>query len=381
VQDVPADGEEPLAMLVERLDAAVLGLVEALDADAANLPALLDEALNGSLWARQISRKTAAQIGNQKAILVTRARYIWSRTTHAQRRGHFAMGVALEPGLAIDAIADDLYGLLDAADRAAIQGEANDLANALIQLGAMLLQIRPFIPDEPLPLGWQQVLRSWVAGVDIGAIGIDNMRLVEDVFAYRLVWALEALRTRRAATGLLPELIDGTAAASLETGVPKVSMSLLIRAGLLSRAAAIRAVTDLNPVFIDGREMAEWLRSNEVSALTDTGVWPTPATAEIWRAFRSDVLSGGIEKWRSKVWQHQLTTVAELNLFGNEQTCRAEADEDGYIWIKTPDFRPLLRLPHRARNPQPSLLHAEFALGTARVYIHRIGRGELEWLA
>ena len=142
------------------------------------------------------------------------------------------------------------------------------------------LTARTAIPDEPLPVGWQQVLRSWVAGVDVGAIGVDNMRLVEDVFAYRLVWALEALRTRRAAAGLLPELIDGTAAASLEAGVPKVTMSLLIRAGLLSRAAAIRAVNDLNPIYIDGREMAEWLRSNEVVALTDTGVWPTPATAD-----------------------------------------------------------------------------------------------------
>lgn len=381
MQDVPADGEEPLALLVERLDAAVFGLIEALDADADNLPALLDEALNGSLWARQISRRTAAQIENQKGILVTRARFIWSRTTHAQRRGHFAMGVGLEPGLAIDAIADDLYPLLDAADLAAIQGAPDDLANALIHLGEMLLQIRPFVPDEPLPHGWQQVLRSWVAGVDVGAIGIDNMRLVEDVFAYRLVWALEALRTRRAATGLLPEMIDGTAAASLETGVPKVTMSLLIRAGLLSRAAAIRAVNDLNPVFIDGHEMAEWLRSNEVTALTDTGLWPTPATAEIWSIFRSEVLSGGIERWRSNVWQHQLTTVAELNLFGNELTYRAEQDDEGYFWIKTPDFRPLLRLPQRATNPQPSLLHAQFALGTARIYIHRVGRGELEWLA
>jgi hypothetical protein len=156
---------------------------------------------------------------------------------------------------------------------------------------------------------------------------------------------------------------------------------LLIRAGLLSRAAAIGAVNDLNRVFIDGREMAEWLRSNEVTVLTDTGQWPTPATAEIWRVFRSDVLSGGIEKWRSNVWQHQLTTVAELEFFGNEQTCRAEQDDDGYVWIKTPDFRPLLRLPHRARDPQPSLLHAQFELGAARVLIHRIGRGELEWVS
>ncbi|HEY5205100.1 MAG TPA: DEAD/DEAH box helicase, partial [Roseiarcus sp.] len=49
--------EEPLSELVERLDATVFGLVEALDADRADLPKLLDEALKGSLWARQIARE------------------------------------------------------------------------------------------------------------------------------------------------------------------------------------------------------------------------------------------------------------------------------------------------------------------------------------
>ena len=37
------------------------GLVEALDADAENLPRLLDEALQGSLWARQIGREGEAE--------------------------------------------------------------------------------------------------------------------------------------------------------------------------------------------------------------------------------------------------------------------------------------------------------------------------------
>ena len=42
-------GEEPLSELVERLDATVFGLIEALDADRADLPQLLDEALKGSI--------------------------------------------------------------------------------------------------------------------------------------------------------------------------------------------------------------------------------------------------------------------------------------------------------------------------------------------
>lgn len=49
--------ERPLSHLVERLDSTVFGLIEALDADRADLPKLLDEALKGSLWARQIARE------------------------------------------------------------------------------------------------------------------------------------------------------------------------------------------------------------------------------------------------------------------------------------------------------------------------------------
>ena len=37
--------EEPLSQLIERLDATVFGLIEALDADRGDLPRLLDEAL------------------------------------------------------------------------------------------------------------------------------------------------------------------------------------------------------------------------------------------------------------------------------------------------------------------------------------------------
>lgn len=47
--------------LIERLDTTVLGLVEALDAQSADLPRLLDEALAGSLWARQIAHLDGAE--------------------------------------------------------------------------------------------------------------------------------------------------------------------------------------------------------------------------------------------------------------------------------------------------------------------------------
>ena len=64
-----AEGNEPLSQLVEKLDATVFGLIEALDANIADLPRLLDEALQGSLWARQIAREHADVQAWHKAIL------------------------------------------------------------------------------------------------------------------------------------------------------------------------------------------------------------------------------------------------------------------------------------------------------------------------
>ena len=103
--------EEPLSELTERLDATVFGLIEALDADQVDIPQLLDEALRGSLWARQIEREGDDAEVAHKNVLEARARLIWSSTTPQARRGHFAMGVGLEAGLAIDAMEEELGNL------------------------------------------------------------------------------------------------------------------------------------------------------------------------------------------------------------------------------------------------------------------------------
>ncbi|RBO90911.1 hypothetical protein DFR47_1116 [Pseudochrobactrum asaccharolyticum] len=59
--------------------------------------------------------------------------------------------------------------------------------------------MRPSIPSKAnaLPAKWTAILRNWAAGEEVTAIGAQNMRVVEDAFIYRLVWALEAVRTRR----------------------------------------------------------------------------------------------------------------------------------------------------------------------------------------
>ncbi|MWA29849.1 DEAD/DEAH box helicase [Burkholderia pseudomallei] len=245
--DNEVDDTESIESLIEKLDATVLGLIEALDADSADLPRLIDEALVGSLWSRQIARLDAHWRNDERWILQARARLIWNRSTSVQRRATFAMGVGLESGLAIDAVGNELTALLDQADTAALREDPDALSTALIAIGRHLFAVRPFVPEDDLPANWEDLLRSWVDGKDITEIGLDNMRVIEDAFVYRLVWAIEAIRMRRRAYGIESEMLEGAGAAALETGVPQAMMAMLIRNGLPSRIAAITAVRGAAP--------------------------------------------------------------------------------------------------------------------------------------
>jgi len=370
--------EEPLSQLVERLDATVFGLIEALDADRVDLPELLDEALRGSLWARQIAREEDGVAPLHKKVFEARADLIWKTTTEQTRRGHFAMGVGLEAGLSIDAMADELADLVDRADAATMSGNVDELADALGGLSERLLFMRPFIPDKrnALPANWKAILRAWVSGEEVSKIGPQNMRAVEEAFTYRLVWALEAIRTRRISLGWSPETVAGGAAAAVETGVPQFMMAMLIRAGLPSRTAAMTAINETKPVFVTPGEMRAWLESDEITVFTDLGDWPTPETAALWARFRTEALSGGIQKWSVERYKRLLDVPAAppAGLY------RIVTDKgDGRTWLATPDYRHVAAFKKSAVDPKPSLFSGRLLGDTRLVDAIRIGRGKLRW--
>ncbi len=374
--------EEPLSQLVERLDATVFGLIEALDADRADLPHLLDEALKGSLWARQIAREKQGTEDLHRTILLARAKLIWSSTTPRVRKGHFAMGVGLEAGLTIDYIADELAKLIDQADAAAIPGDVDQLSNALIGLGELLLVIRPFIPDKnnPLPANWKAILRQWVSGSDVDKIGAHNMRVVEEAFTYRLVWALEAIRTRRVNLGWSPDIIAGGGAAALETGVPQFMMSMLIRAGLPSRRAAMAAVLSSDALFTSPAEMRQWLGGNEITAFTDQGDWPTADTAALWKRFRTEALSGAAQKWSVATFKRLLALPAGKSppSKGLYRVLPSGA-ADGRTWLSTPDYQLIAPFKKVIRDLKPRLISGTFPGRGSVVTAVRIGRGRATW--
>lgn len=367
--------EEPMSHLVEKLDTTVLGLVEALDADAENLPRLLDEALRGSLWARQIDREGEVEQQSHQTILAARANVIWSHTTPQARKGHYAMGVGLEAGLAIDHMADVLGMLVDQADEAALRDDAEALSAALVQLAARILVIRPFVPDKKntLPPNWGHILKEWVSGTDVNVIGAENMRIIEDAFAYRLVWALEALRTRRVTLGWSSEMVSGGGAASLETGVPQFMMSMLIRAGLPSRRAAIAAVRTTGAVFVTIAAMREWVASEAIAKLTTAGDFPTPETAILWQRFRENLLSAAQQKWSVSGGSQALAIGVDVER-PHEGIYRIEFDTpNGDTWLTTPDYKRIAKFKTGAQGLPRGLFAARIKEGQREVQIECFG--------
>ncbi len=366
--------EEPFSHLVEKLDATVIGLVEALDANSDDLSRLLDEALLGSLWARQMARREGNSIDWHRFVLGSRARLIWNHTTEAQRRGHFAMGVGLDTGLILDEMAEVLAPLIDQADAAALAGDADVLADALEAVAERLMTVRPFVPDRDIPANWKTILRGWVAGASVVTIGTDHMRFVEDAFAYRMVWALEAVRTRRQILGWEPDTIAGGGAAALETGVPDYRMSMLIRAGLPSRRAAIVAVETDAADFGTGPEMRAWLESEEIIARTATGYWPTPDTAELWKRFREDSLRVAVASWR--VHREERPASGEFGDGEYRGVCRIERGADGSLELVTPDYRPICGVDGDMHLIEASLVHARVSADLSVASIVRLGPGQ-----
>ena len=288
------------------------------------------------------------------------------------------MGVGLEAGLALDAMADQLGALIDQADEAALSGDEEHLVTALVGLAERLLVLRPFVPEakNALPANWRNLLRMWVTGVDVNTIGTENMGVIEDAFTYRLVWALEALRTRRMALGWTPDAIAGGGAATLETGVPQFMMAMLIRAGLPSRRAAIAAVNEGGALFVDLPGMRAWLESEEIATLTEARDWPTPETASLWQRFTEETLSGGARK----------TEISEIRLALDEDqprradgVYRVEIDPNGEAWICTPDFHRVAKLRRRARDREGGLMSARFDPDGNRAIVKRYGRGRAGW--
>lgn len=365
----PAEPEGiPIDDLVARLDAIIFGLIEALDEDEDALPALLDEALSGSLWDRRMAGLDPGVRRLQQIVLQTRAKLIWSSTTPMQRKGFFAMGVGLDSGLQLDLLSPALEGLLDQADMAALQGNATELHASLVELSNHLLTIKPFSQEagKDLPADWQNVLLQWLSGHPISEIGGEHTKLIEDAFVYRLVWAIEAIRTRRIAHGWDGGDVanSGMAAACLDTGLPDYRMAMLVRAGLPSRSASRQVVTELDPSFLERSDLRVWLTSGVVEERSQLADWPSPKTSNLWSQFREVITQQKEGRWTKR------TQNATFDLSGHDAgVFRVHHTDDGNCNILTADFREITQFTNVLKQPIPGIQYCRRTLSNQLEFV------------
>lgn len=296
---------------VASLDCALFGLLIDTNADSAELAAALDAALSSSLWARTVAHYQEPVRQVLRAGLVSRAALIWSGSTPEQRIGYYLAGVGYQTGQVLDAHAADLNEFLHVAEAAIELGVDDAAITALVSFSRIVLNIVPFAPKS-LPMSWENILEGWLLGKPLTDFTSDeNMEVVdfiEGTLAYRLPWALEAVRVRATVqpmTGIFlldePDFYLGLAVAAVETGTLNRSAALLMRTGFASRAGAIAAVSTTGTDFTSLGELWAWLGSELVMEKEQDENWPSPTTHDLWLSFTAKT-SGS----QRRTWVHEM---------------------------------------------------------------------------
>lgn len=281
---------EGLDLILADFDAGLLALVDDLECDVSEVAAVLDEALQSSLWKRRIATKKLSEQLQQQSMIVGRARHIWSRTDSAQRRGFFAASIGTESGLQLTHQSEDLRLLLTEASEALSLGDSEALGKSCTGLAERLYEVHPFKPK--LPSGWdaetwKAVLSAWIRGTRMSqATDAAGIAFVQDAIVYRLVWAIEAVRIVLAsldgvAEKELAEDETSYVALCVTYGVPSISAARMLECGLESRLLAVRIATELRLAFRTRDELFDWLWSLGADAPVDL----SESEQAVWEAF------------------------------------------------------------------------------------------------
>ncbi len=293
---------------IASLDAAILALLDGETEDDA-VETELHAVLDGSLFSRELARKEEKVQEQLRAFMAARAQRIWLETTPAQRKGFHSAGIGLSAGKFIDTNLDALITLLAQAETCIALGDEAGAGKAVVDFADLVFQTAPFQAPRPLPARWREALLVWLAGkpsADVLALCDDEgVYLIQEALAYRLPWAMEAVRVHALAVehaGV--DALAGLAAPAVEAGSSKLSVITLVRAGLCSREAAEAAVEDTAASFTDRDGMREWLNSELVEERSTEKGWPTKRSRQAWLQF----YEGERKAARSK-WQRETQTI------------------------------------------------------------------------
>ncbi|ALU40279.1 DEAD/DEAH box helicase [Kocuria flava] len=293
------------------LDNALLSLLNDSAITEDGIEGALDDVLASSLWTRSLARRQEPVQTALRAGLTARARFLWSQSTPAQRRGYFLAGVGLETGRQLDEHASILEQYLHNADEGIRIGDPGAAIDALTSFARIAFGIYPFAP-RTLPPQWEDILAAWLRGEDAAQMAreeiTDTLEFIEDSLTYRLPWALEAVRVRATANedpvgNLWALLTDehGLAVAALETGTLNRSAALLMQAGFSSRAGALAAIAAGGGTFTTVSELHQWLNSEEVRQHANDPHWPTVSSHDLWVDFISRSTAAPERTWINTV--------------------------------------------------------------------------------
>lgn len=287
---------------VASLDAAILALLDGETEDDA-VEKELHAVLEGSLFLRELARKEAKVQELLRAFVTARAQRIWLETTPAQRRGFHSAGIGLSAGKFIDTNLEALITLLTQAETAITLGDDATAGTAVVAFADLVFQTAPFQAPKLLPARWREALLAWLAGkpsADVLALCDDEgVDLIQEALAYRLPWAMEAVRVH--AQAVEHEGVDGLtglAALAVEAGTTKLPVITLVRAGLSSREAAAGAVEDTGATFTDRDGMREWLSSQVVEERSTEKDWPTERSRQAWLQFFEGERKADRRRWK-----------------------------------------------------------------------------------
>lgn len=292
---------------IASLDAAILALLDA-ETDEPLIADELRTLLEGSLFSKQLARWDREDQEMITALLSARARRIWTKTTAARRKGFHVAGVGLRAGLYLDANISNLIGLLWRAEQTISQEDVAAAAEAIIAFARIVFQTEPFGTDS-LSDSWEEALWAWMSEETASEVihigGADGVDLLQDAFAYRLPWAMEAVRVHGMAVGEeIAGLLRGFAAMAVEAGSTRGPVITLLRSGLSSREAAVAAVDSTGASFNNRSGMLAWVSSPEVKRLRDSEDWPTRQSRHAW----TDFVEGERRRTR-RPWVHETQRV------------------------------------------------------------------------
>jgi len=361
----PTEGEpeENFTELIANLDSAILSTVEDLDAPRDELPDLIDRALQNSLWARTLARRSIEAQAQQHRLLVGRAQWIWDRTSGPVRRGFFASGLGFEAGSAIDAGIARFAELVSGADRAIANGEMESAGENLAEIEQLLDGVRP-LQARKLPENWRSLLVAWISGASVAVADTDANEFIQDGLVYRLVWAVEAIRAHAEVVGVEGvELSGGQASMALTYGVPTAPAATLLRHGLPSRKLALDIAERYSPGDDDADpELGDW--TDSLAERVDPTTFGDPRDALLWEEFVAPS-SSRVRPWSEVTLELDVMWVGEPPAAGLE--VRVVADE-GFSHICNLDLTPVGRI-------ERTLTHARRTVVTddRRVRVERFG--------